>query len=86
MIVTLHVTIDPTELIDPSIDSIALTGLGPDGTSEYEVTDISYTVEPIEFDIDITIDRVEGKFVSKTDIADEIIGQLEIDGVTVDQG
>lgn len=81
MRVQLHFALDVSSIEDKiteAIEGVSLTGLGADGTSEYEVTDVTVDAnDPLSITADVTIERVEGKFVSRDDITEELTSNLE---------
>lgn len=78
MNIHLTASIDIESALQEAIGQVGLTGLGPDGTSEYEVTDVAVATNGDNaFDIFVTVDRIEGKFVSKDDVAEIIANEVE---------
>lgn len=78
MNIHLTASIDIESALQEAVGQVGLTGLGPDGTSEYEVTDVTVqTNGDNAFDLFVTVERIEGKFVSKDDIAETIANEVD---------
>lgn len=89
MKIQLNITVDVEAAIDAAIGQVSsISGVGADGTSEYEITD--YDVSSLQADdthtVTLTVERIEGKFASKDDVTDAIVGELgcELDSVGMD--
>jgi hypothetical protein len=73
---TAHVDVESA--LQSAIESVSLTGLGADGTSEYEVADVAVVaLGDNDYEITVVCDRVEGKFVGKDELAEMIMGEVE---------
>ncbi len=76
-IVKLNIVPDIEAAISEALGAASLSGLGADGTSEYEVADIDVHLNGDgTYEAVIDCQRVEGKFVSRDDLAEELIGEL----------
>lgn len=88
MNIKIEAQFDPTDLIQSAIDSVSLSGLGSDGTSEYEVADCEIEIDGTDITVNVTVERIEGKFASKDEVAEAIIGELEtvegLEGISYD--
>lgn len=83
--VKLSVYVDIESAINDAIEAVSLTGMGADGSSEYEITDVSLAPDGTGgYEVTVTCDRIEGKFVGKDEIGEMISGEVESLDVTVD--
>ena len=83
--VKLSVYVDIESAINDAIENVGLTGMGADGTSEYEITDVAVAEDGSGgYEVTVTAERIEGKFVGKDEIAEMIAGEVESLDVTVD--
>jgi hypothetical protein len=74
--IQLPVTLDLSEKLDEIIGSTSFTSLGEDSSSDYEITDFTFRVKPLEIEIDIELERIGGKFVSKEELAETLTEQI----------
>lgn len=90
--VTIRVKVDPESLLS-QIDDVAnnigtIDNVGADGDSSYEISSVntSSTDDPLEFEVEFDLERLQGKFVSKEDLADAIVEEFdtEIDSINVE--
>lgn len=85
--VNLAVVLDIESAITDAIEQVSLTGLGADGTSEYEITNVAIiNAEPGFYEVQVTCDRIEGKFVGKDELAEVIAGEIDRLDVTCEVG
>ena len=89
MRINFSVTLNPEAAIQSAVDENAgsLSGIGPDGTSEYEVTDTSVTFNPDTgaYDVEVEYEHVTGKFASKDDVYEVLVDGLDsLDDVEVE--
>lgn len=82
MRITLPVSIDLdlSDALTEAIHEADLTGLGADGASEYEVGDVTLEGDDLtarlEIEITIEVERIEGKFAPKDELAEAISAAL----------
>jgi len=77
MNITIPVTVDLNETLINALDNVDLSGLGADGDSEYEVTDVEVIGDClIQVELVVGIERQSGKFVGKDDIAEVLTQEL----------
>lgn len=73
----LQVVIDVEEEVSEAIYSSSLEGLGPNGTSSYEVTDIQFSQVGDGYVIDLEVERQEGLHASRDEVITNIIEEME---------
>jgi chitinase len=67
------------------IEDMSFSGLGADGTSEYEVTDVSLKDEGDQtYTVTVDFERSSGKFAGADELEAELTGNLNEVTVTVD--
>jgi hypothetical protein len=80
---TFEVEYDASDALNEALDNADLSGLGSDGLSEYEITSSNVGDATMTVTIDVEVERSEGKFAGRDEIAESIIGALqEIEGVS----
>lgn len=66
------------QTLSDTVRDLALDGLGPDGESSYQVKEFSITpMTPVT--IEIEVEHVEGKFVSRDEILEAVTEIIELD-------
>lgn len=74
-------TVTPTSIaqaIEDKVNDVSLSGLGADGASEYEISSVSVTEnEDGGFDVEVEVQRIEGKFASNDEIRETITDELD---------
>lgn len=74
---TLTVALDIESAIQQAVQDAALSGLGPDGTSEYDITEVAVTSDGSgTYTVVVEVDRTTGKFVASEELCDELTDQL----------
>jgi len=72
--------------IEAMVQEVSLSGLGADSTSEYEVVGVtidSESLQDFECEVEVEIERLEGKFVGKDEITDILTEHIEGSSVDV---
>jgi hypothetical protein len=64
------------DAISEALNNLSLDNLGDDGTTEFDIEDISVEYKDGKFVANIALQRLQGKFVSNQDIEEEIISQF----------
>jgi hypothetical protein len=85
---SIKIIVTPSDIeaqIAEAIENATLSGMGADGTSEYEITEVDVTGNGDgTYDVIVQCDRVEGKFVSNDDLFEEIQGNVDDLSVTIE--
>jgi hypothetical protein len=66
--------------IESMIGEASLSGLGADSTSEYEIVGVtidSESLQDFECEVEIEVERIEGKFVGKDEMTDTLTEHIE---------
>ena len=78
-------TTDIESALREAIESMMFDGLGADGTSSYEVADVSLDVDGEQsYSVTVDLERVEGKFVSNEELEEVIASNLGEITVNID--
>jgi len=62
------------------VEGVSVSGIGPDGDSEYEISDVEITENPdhpYTWDVGVRADRIQGKFVSNDDFQEVVVDELD---------
>jgi phosphotransferase system IIB component len=82
MKITLTVQVqDPTEVIENAVLDLGdVSGVGANGDSSYEIISATATSQDgVNFDVDVEVERTEGLFASKDDVAQAIVDSIDTD-------
>ena len=72
--------------VEAMIGEASLSGLGADGTSEYEIVGVtidSESLQDFECEVEVEVERLEGKFVGKDEMTDALTDHIEASSVDV---
>ena len=74
----IDITVAILDALDEAVRGCALSGMGADGTSESEVTEVEVLdIGEGRYQLLVETERAEGKFVSADDQVEEILAQLD---------
>jgi hypothetical protein len=75
VLIKLAVTLDVTGLLEQALEDADLTGLGPNGTGEYEVVGVNVRPNGDAWSVVVNVERVEGS-APRDDVTERIVDTL----------